>query len=172
MNALRSSSGKTARVAVAACAMGALLAGCASDGQGGITNQQIGTAVGALGGAILGSTIGGGTGNTVATIAGGVLGAVVGSEIGRRLDDEDKRRAELAAQTALETAPSGETVSWKNPDTGASGAVQPRPAFTAETGQVCREFEQTISTADGGIDRQTAIACRNDVDGTWAVVSS
>lgn len=63
------------KLALLACA--ALLAACSSTP----TNQQVGTAVGAVGGGAVGNVIFGGT---AATIGGAAVGAVVGSEVGKR----------------------------------------------------------------------------------------
>jgi len=83
------------------------LAGCKSVG------EQLGAAVGST----LGYSIGGG----LATSTGTVLGSVLGGEIAEALDPESQR---LASEATGEAITSGETQSWNNPKTGASGEIQ------------------------------------------------
>src|SRR3954468_6326515 len=89
------------------------------------TKEQKGTVGGAVVGGVVGSTIGGGTGRTVAIVALAVGGAMLGSHIGKRLDEADR----MKAAQALETAPTGQQVSWKNPDTGAQYALTPTRTY-------------------------------------------
>ncbi len=158
-----------------ALALSMVVAGCANQGGGGvggtgISRQTVGAGVGAAGGALIGSTIGGGSGRTAAIIVGGLLGALAGSEIGRTMDENSRLRAEQNRQVALETAPSGQTSSWSNPDNGYSGSVTPRPAYETSGGEVCREYTETIRI-DGRNETAVGVACRNP-DGTWRVVNT
>jgi hypothetical protein len=66
-------------------------------------------------------------------------------------------------QHALETAPSGTSIEWKNPD-GATMTVVPQPAFQAG-GKICREFQQTVTIA-GRPQQAFGTACRQP-DGSW-----
>ena len=67
-----------------------------------------------------------GPGNRVGgAVVGGLLGGLIGNRIGAAMDDEDKQRAYAAQIDALERAPSGAPVSWKNPDSGRYGTVVP-----------------------------------------------
>ena len=79
------------------------------------------------GGAVLGAVLGGLIGNQVAknerelgTVLGAALGAAAGSWIGCRMQSTDQARAQSAMQAALDQ---GQTQSWSNPQTGASGRV-------------------------------------------------
>jgi hypothetical protein len=54
-----------------------------------------------------------------------VGGLLVRGLVGDLLDDRDKRLQAEAAARALETAPTGQSVAWKNPDSGHSGTVTP-----------------------------------------------
>jgi surface antigen len=70
-----------------------------------------------------------------------------------------------SSQQALETAKSGTTVPWQNPDGSPGGVITPSPAFQDASGQTCREFQQTIMV--GGQPQQAfGTACRQP-DGSW-----
>jgi surface antigen len=128
------------------------------------------TAIGGLGGAAAGGLLGaalGGSGTGIA--AGTILGGLIGGAIGNRMDAADQQRANVAATQALESIPSGQSVAWRNPDSGNAGAVTPVRTYQTETGQYCREFTQTINI--GGEKHQSyGTACRQ-ADGTWRIVS-
>lgn len=68
-------------------------------------------------------------------------------------------------QQALEYARSGTSVQWQNPDTGATTTVVPQPAFQTASGQICREFQQTV-TIGGQPQQAYGTACRQ-ADGSW-----
>lgn len=142
--------------------MAFLLMGCESTGPK--------TAVGGLGGAAAGGLLAaalGGSGTAIA--AGTILGGLVGGAIGDRLDAADRQRANTAAAQALESSPSGQSVAWRNPDSGNAGAVTPVRTYQTSTGQYCREYTQTINI--GGERHQSyGTACRQP-DGTWRIVS-
>jgi surface antigen len=72
-------------------------------------------------------------------------------------------------QQSLETAPSGTTTSWRNPDSGNYGTITPQPAYQSSGGGYCREFQQTV-TVGGRQESAYGTACRQP-DGTWKVVS-
>jgi surface antigen len=84
------------------------------------------------------------------------------------MDAADRREAQAAAHRALETAPSGATTQWKNPDSGHYGSVTPVRTYQTDSGQYCREYRQTVMI---GGEKQEAYgtACRQS-DGTWKVV--
>jgi len=139
--------------------------GACAEGQG--TKQTGGTLLGAGLGALAGSQIGSGKGQLAAVAIGALAGAFVGSEVGKSLDRADKIAMQNTTQRALETAPSGQTVSWRNPDSGHSGTVVPQPAVRDESGQYCREYQQTI-TVDGRSEQAYGTACRQP-DGSWKI---
>jgi surface antigen len=93
-------------------------------------------------------------------------GALLGGLAGNLLDQRDKRLAAEAQQRALETAPSGKSVSWTNPDTGNSGAVTPVRTFQSG-GAYCREFQNTV-TIGGNQEKAYGTACRQP-DGSWRI---
>jgi surface antigen len=123
--------------------------------------------IGALGGATVGGLIAGAAGGGAAAIAGAVIGgALLGGFAGNALDQRDKRLAAEAQQRALESAPTGTPVTWKNPDSGHAGTVTPGRAY--QSGDTyCREFQSHV-TIDGKPDRAYGTACRQP-DGSWKV---
>ena len=150
------------RTLTAVMLTGFLLMGCESTGP----KATIGGLGGAAAGGLLGAAAGGGgTGIAAGAILGGLLGAVIGD----RLDAADRARANQAATQALETIPSGQSVTWHNPDSGNSGAVTPIRTYQTGSGQYCREYRQTITI---GSERHQSYgtACRQP-DGSWKIVS-
>ncbi len=148
------------------------LGACAADGQNpwGMGNKQtIGTAGGAVVGGLLGSKVGGGSGQLWATGAGALLGAFVGSSIGKSLDQADIAYHEQAVNRAY-SAPINQPISWSNPESGHSGTVTPvREGRQASTGNLCREYKQTI-VVDGQAETAYGRACQN-ADGSWQLVN-
>ena len=142
--------------------MAFVLMGCESTGPK--------TALGGLGGAAAGGLLAaalGGKGTGIA--AGTILGGLLGGAIGDRLDAADQQKANEAASRALESVPSGQSVAWRNPDSGNTGAVTPVRTYQTSTGQYCREYTQTINI--GGEKHQSyGTACRQP-DGSWKIVS-
>jgi surface antigen len=124
------------------------------------TKEQKGAVAGAVLGGVVGSTIGGGTGRTVAIIAGTVAGAVIGGRIGQKMDEADK----LKAAQALETTPTGQHTTWKNPDSGAQYTMTPTKTYESG-GTPCRDFTVDASV-DGKPEKVTGSACRQQ-DGSW-----
>jgi surface antigen len=146
-----------------------LTASLAACDQNAGTKQNVGTLLGAVGGGLAGSQIGGGRGTLVAVGVGTLLGALVGGEVGKSLDNADRAAMAQTTHRTLETVPSGQTTSWRNPDTGNYGTVTPQPAYQTSTGQQCREFTQTV-TVGGRTQEAYGTACRQP-DGTWKIVS-
>ncbi|MEE8499136.1 MAG: RT0821/Lpp0805 family surface protein, partial [Kiloniellales bacterium] len=101
-----------------------------------------------------------------ATAAGVLIGALIGSEIGRSMDEVDRMRAEQAYNQAA-TAPIGQTIAWDNPDTGNSGTVVAIREGTKNTGEYCREFQQTV-VIGGRQEDAYGVACRRP-DGSWEI---
>ena len=130
--------------------------------------QTIGTLLGAGAGALLGSQVGSGKGQLAAVAVGALGGAFLGSEIGKSLDDVDRLKAGKAQQAALENNRSGQVTSWRNPDTGHSGKITPKPAVRSAGGEYCRDYEHEIKV-DGRTEVVQGTACRKP-DGTWRVI--
>ena len=82
------------------------------------------------------------------------------------MDDVDRMKAEQA-YTRATTAPVGQTIAWDNPNTGNYGTVTPTREGTSNTGEYCREFQQTVVI--GGQEEQAyGQACRRP-DGSWEI---
>ncbi|WP_207459468.1 RT0821/Lpp0805 family surface protein [Azospirillum sp. SYSU D00513] len=167
----------TAKPFVAAALSLGLLAGCAAPGNqygsGGYdsgygTKQTAGTVLGGVVGGLAGSQIGGGTGRIVATGIGTLLGAALGNAAGQSLDRADLAYAEQAQARAY-AAPTGETIRWQNPQSGNWGTYTPTREGYTPSGQICREYQTTI-TIDGRLQQGVGQACQ-EPDGRWRVVS-
>ncbi len=139
-----------------------LLSSCQGNKQGS------GAVIGAVGGGLLGSMFGKGAGQLVAVGLGAVAGGLIGSTVGKSLDEHDKMMAEKTANKALETAPSGSSVGWKNPDSGHSGSITPTKTFKQNDGRYCREYTQTV-VVGGETKKAYGTACRQP-DGQWEIV--
>jgi surface antigen len=124
------------------------------------TKQQVGAVSGAVIGGVVGSTIGGGTGRTVAIVAGTVAGGLLGSHIGKRMDEADR----IKAAQSLESTRTGETSTWRNPDTGDQYAMTPTKTYNSINGP-CRDFTMN-ATVEGKPEQVEGTACRQP-DGSW-----
>lgn len=144
------------------CVACAMLSSCTGH------KQAAGTGIGALAGGILGAQFGKGTGQLVAAGLGAVAGGFIGSSIGKSLDEHDRMMANQASQKALESAPSGNTVEWNNPDSGHSGTITPTKTYKADNGRYCREYSQTVNIG-GKQEKAYGKACRQP-DGNWEIV--
>ena len=129
-------------------------------------NQKaiIGGAGGAAAGGLIASAL---DASTEGVLGGAILGGLIGGAIGNRMDAADRREANRATYRALESAPTGNTQTWKNPDSNNAGSITPRRTYLAQNGQYCREYEQTI-TVSGETRQAFGTACRQP-DGTWKV---
>ncbi len=142
------------------------LGGCASNAG---PKQTGGTLIGAAIGGLAGSTIGRGSGRHVAIGVGTLLGAYLGSNVGRSLDRADRAHAARAARNTLEYEPTGATGTWVNPDNGHAGTVTPKRTFQSHGGEICRDYETTV-TINGRTETATGTACRQR-DGSWAIMN-
>lgn len=129
-----------------------------------------GTAMGAVAGGIIGSTLGKGSGQFVGVGVGALAGALIGNQIGSALDEQDKAKMAHSSQRALEHAPAGQPVEWKNPDSGHFGYTTPTRTYNNDKGRYCREFTQVVVI--GGEEKKAyGKACRQP-DGQWEIVSN
>lgn len=144
-----------------------LVVGACTSGQG--QKQTGGTLLGGGLGALVGSQIGSGKGQLAAVAIGALAGAFLGNEVGKSLDRADKLAMQNSTQRALETAPSGQAVAWRNPDSGNSGTIVPQPAVQVDSGQYCREYQQTVNVG-GKMEQAYGKACRQP-DGSWMIVN-
>src|SRR5512139_3831721 len=103
------------------------------------------TTVGAAGGGMVGGLIAAAAGGNPAAIAASVIGGIlIGGMVGNLLDQRDKQMAAEAAHRAMEAAPTGQSVAWKNPDSGHSGTVPPTKPYQTAQGNYCREYQATV----------------------------
>jgi len=146
-----------------------LLVACSQSGgrDGRIAKADVGVMTGAIGGALAGSTLGKGKGNVAAIAAGTLLGAYVGHEIGASLDRADMAYLKRNTQRTLESVKTGQTTTWKNPDSGNKGSLTVTNTFQSPQGQHCREFTQNI-TVGGKAQEGYGKACRKP-DGSWEI---
>jgi surface antigen len=154
------------RIPVLAGALALLLAACASDSG---PKENLGTLIGAGLGGLAGAQIGSGSGQLAAVAGGTLLGAFLGKEIGASLDKADQAYANQTAQDTLETAPTGQSGTWTNPDSGNSGSLTPTKTYQTASGDYCREYQQTV-TVGGETETAYGTACRQP-DGSWKVVN-
>ncbi len=152
-------------VAFALALIVAMPNGAAAEGK----KALMGTLGGAALGGLLGSQVGSGKGKLAATGAGVLLGAFLGHGIGKSLDNADRAAMGQSQQQALEYTPSNQAVPWRNPDSGHSGTIVPRPAYQTASGQYCREFTQSV-TVGGRTEQAYGTACRQP-DGSWQIIN-
>ncbi len=129
------------------------------------TKEGQGQILGGLAGAAIGSQVGHGWGTALAVTAGVVGGAMLGGKLGSSLDDADKYQQQQAASKAFESAPSGQSVTWRNPDSGHYGTVTPTQTYQQSDGTYCRKFESQV-VIEGKSETVQGTACRGG-DGTW-----
>jgi surface antigen len=147
------------KLVVASLSLSVFLAGCSQ-----VTNEGVGTVTGGVVGGLLGSQFGSGSGKVAAAAGGALLGAFLGGKIGQYMDRQDR----MEMQRALETAPTGRAVTWKNPDNGNRYTVKPTRTYYTNQ-QPCREY--VTNALIGGKSQQIyGKACRQP-DGAWKVVS-
>ncbi|MDB5407184.1 MAG: 17 kDa surface antigen [Rhodospirillales bacterium] len=163
------------RKLVAVAVLSLSLAACQQPGTGagpgeiGMNKTTGGALVGAAAGGLVGSQFGGGAGKGALAALGVLAGAFAGSQVGKSLDENDLTYARRTQQQAFEAGRSGQPVAWRNPDSGASGTIVPRPAYQQPSGAYCREFQQNI-TVGGRTQEAYGTACRQP-DGSWKVVN-
>lgn len=93
------------------------------------------------------------------------LGFLKGAPV-RYFSEKDWRLLKNASKRALENGRDGETIKWKNPHTGSSGAVTPTKTFEQE-GSECRTLK-IQNTAAGRTDEAAYDFCKQ-ADGTWKI---
>jgi len=142
--------------------------GCGTVGQTMVDNPKAsgGAAIGAASGGLIGAAAGGGA----AGIVGGVLlGGLLGGAIGNALDQRDKQMAYQTQQATLESTRTGQSATWRNPDTGHSGSYTPTKTYENASGQYCREYQEKV-VIDGKTNSAYGTACRQP-DGSWKIVN-
>ena len=130
--------------------------------------ENMGTMLGTVGGAIIGSQFGKGPGTLITMGLGAAVGAMLGGSLGRNMDKRDKQLHSLASQNALENAPDGKLISWRNPNNGHNGYITPIKTYQKMEGEYCREFQQVVKV-NGKDQSAYGTACRKP-DGSWQIV--
>jgi len=143
--------------------------GTAACQQGAGQKEQIGTIGGAIIGGLLGAQVGSGGGQLAAVAAGTLLGSFLGRDVGSSLDKADQLYAERTAHEALESAPTGTSSTWQNPDSEHEGTFTPTDTYYRNEYTPCREYQQTV-TIGGETETAYGTACR-DANGDWRVQS-
>jgi surface antigen len=147
---------------VVLCALVALT-GCQTTGP----NAAGGSLIGAAAGGLLGAQFGSGSGTIATAVIGAIAGSALGSHIGQNMDARDREEHSTTTAAALESAPTGQSLPWRNDTSGNYGAVTPQRTWQRADGTYCREFTQTI-TVGGQQQRAYGTACRQ-ADGTWKI---
>lgn len=136
--------------------------------QGAGAKEIIGTIGGAVIGGLIGSRIGRGAGRGIAIAGGVIIGGALGNLIGKTLDCEDVKRHNQATYQAMNGNPNGTTTSWRNPNTGANGSTTPTSSYSNANGDPCRNFDTTVTNANGETQTGQGVACKNS-NGGWDV---
>jgi len=153
-------------LAISAVLLVVAMVGCEAGGM----RMGTGTATGSLGGAAAGGLLGAALGGGSTGIASGVLiGGLLGAGVGQMLDQRSQQIQSQTVSRTLETAQSGTTTSWVNPDNGNRGTVTPLRTFRGQDGNYCREFQQSV-VIEGQSQQLTSTACRQP-DGSWRTQS-
>ena len=80
-----------------------------------LSNENVSKTLGSIAGALLGTQVGSGKGRIAAIAVGTLAGYWLGGKLSARLSGDDKRGIAEATEKAMNT---GETTTWRNPDTG------------------------------------------------------
>ncbi len=168
----------TRNQALAAFMIVPLLCGCQTQEQ---TGGLVGGVGGAVAGGLIGRSLGGSTGAAIGALAGGATGYFVGSAIGRRLDDQDRARAQAATQQALAAPvyyppptaqnpapppPPARPVAWNSArNANVSGSSQVTSVQRQPSGGECRMVRETAYIQGQEVVQNTRY-CRGS-DGNW-----
>jgi surface antigen len=157
----------SAIAAVVAAGIAALpLAGCETIQKETGFNRD--TRTGALGGAAFGGIVAALAGANPAWIAASVImGGVAGGALGNYLGKDNAEKHVATNLNALNTLGAGQTASWTDNQSGSSGSTTVNRVFTANNGQTCKAYTETVRTPQRTVTEQ-ATACRQS-DGSWKV---
>ncbi len=84
-------------------------------------------------------------------------------------DDADQAAMIQHFNRAMESAPTGQAVSWTSPSSGTNVQVSATRTFQQADGTYCREFTQSIMNKDQPSTTK-GTACRQS-DGSWQIIS-
>ena len=102
----------------------------------------------------------------VVSVTGASLGALLSSQAKKTLNKRDREKIDNAAERSFRD---GERVEWRNDKTGRKGAIQPGKPYRTTSGDLCRDFTNTIRYQDRE-DIVTGTACKNE-NGSWQIVN-
>jgi len=123
--------------------------------------EAAGAVIGGILGGVIGTEVGRENGNTeFGMVAGAIIGVVLGSNIGRGMDDRD---ASCIAH-ALDKAPDGKVITWRNPEAGLDFRLTPVNTFKRD-GRLCRRYRTETATISD-VARGESEACQT-ADGKW-----
>ena len=131
------------------------------------TGKVAGAGAGGIIGGLIGAQFGGGIGTILYTIAGIAVGAAAVYTFGDSLLPSDHAVFQEQTRRAMADAGNGQVMNWINPSTGVAGTITPTRSYYVGQGQVCREFQATISAPEG-IGRGTGMACKV-AGGAWQI---
>ena len=87
-----------------------------------------------------------------------------------QLTPGDREMNRKCINKTMTEAPTGATWKWNNPKTGNGGTVTPTTPPTRHSGEVCRDFTETLTLKDGRTETVNGRACRK-ADGSWSIVA-
>ena len=108
---------------------------------------------------------GSGNGQLISLALGAAAGSFGGYYLADHLTRQDKRAMAETEYKGLTDTPSGESVSWDNPDSGNSGEIRLLRTYLSETGQICRDYVSVV-TVEGETSETPLTACQNAA-GVW-----
>jgi len=150
---------------VAVVSLALVLAACASDPGTRTQQKQTGSIVaGSVIGGLVGNQFGGGTGKVLMTAAGAVAGGFVGNHLFKKHADSEYEKD--AAQRALNSAASGQKVTWTDARTNESGYFIALNTKQMSDGRICRDFRRGLSVGGKSVDETTGTACKKP-NGEW-----
>lgn len=106
-----------------------------------------------------------GTGGALAMFTLGTVGAATGYYRAKELLPQEKQAFNDAAYRSLGSAAIGETVTWRDPETGNHGSFTPTREFIDKQGRTCRDLRSSITVRDDTATTNAA-ACRLH-DSAW-----
>jgi len=104
---------------------------------------------------------------SVRAIGGIVGGGLVMGNLGTNLSRRERSAAIDAEYRALESAPAGQPVTWRDERTGRSGTVTASQPYRVGS-QDCRPYTHVVNMT-GGMQTSRGTACRNP-DGSWTLL--
>ena len=147
------------------------LSGCFTDDQQGGNKNSLaaGAVVGAVVGGLIGyNLIGKGDGRWIGALLMGAAGAAGGYWAADYLTNQDKMAMQKSAHDSLSYASTGETVTWKGESSETHGSFTPTRTYLNNQGQICRDFEITLSAGEDTREGSQT-ACRKET-GDWIII--